>query len=76
MNRNNNRLVPEGDAMSKPLFTVVPKSELDTIPAQQLEAIFNTEANIKVYKQMLRKAMSDFINYGKLPDKQKEQLNE
>ena len=62
--------------MSNHLFTITPKAESDVIQAQQLEAIFNTDTNVKAYQQMVHKSISDLINYGKLPDKQEEQTNE
>lgn len=52
--------------MSKPVFKVVPTNDVGNIPAQQLEAIMNTEGNKKVYQQMVHKAASDFVTYGRL----------
>lgn len=60
---------------SKPLFKVVPTNDIDRIPAQQLETIMGTEKSKKIYQQMVYKAQSDFLLYGKLPSEKELQIN-
>jgi len=62
-------------AKYRPAFKIVPTDSIDKVPAQQLEAIMDTCKNKKIYQQAVRKAVSDFINYGKLPDEQELQVN-